>query len=122
MIIADTAGLRAARDAIEAEGVRRAQALAQDADLRLLVVDAAARDGALARGGGARSAGDLLVLNKCGPRPPAGGRERGRVGPRATAGAISAVSATDGGGLDELSDALAARVVDATSPARSSRP
>jgi len=37
--IADTAGLREAADAIEAEGVRRALARAQDADLRLAVAD-----------------------------------------------------------------------------------
>ena len=39
-IVADTAGLREAGDAIEAEGVRRAQARAADADLKLLVLDA----------------------------------------------------------------------------------
>ncbi|MDE2227601.1 MAG: tRNA uridine-5-carboxymethylaminomethyl(34) synthesis GTPase MnmE [Alphaproteobacteria bacterium] len=38
--LADTAGLRAAGDAIEEEGVRRAQARAQSADLKLVVVDA----------------------------------------------------------------------------------
>jgi tRNA modification GTPase len=37
--IADTAGLREAADAIEAEGVRRALARAEEADLRVLVVD-----------------------------------------------------------------------------------
>jgi tRNA modification GTPase len=40
--IADTAGLREAADAIEAEGVRRALARAEDADLRLGVVEAGA--------------------------------------------------------------------------------
>jgi len=38
-IIADTAGLREARDAIEAEGVRRAKARAAEADLKLMVLD-----------------------------------------------------------------------------------
>ncbi len=38
--IADTAGLREAADAIEAEGVRRALARAEEADLRLGVVEA----------------------------------------------------------------------------------
>jgi tRNA modification GTPase len=37
--IADTAGLREAADAIEAEGVRRALARAEEADLRIAVVD-----------------------------------------------------------------------------------
>src|SRR5262249_37399646 len=40
--IADTAGLREAADAIEAEGVRRALARAEEADLRIGVVEAGA--------------------------------------------------------------------------------
>ena len=40
--LADTAGLRATADEIEAEGVRRALARAEHADLRLLVFDGAA--------------------------------------------------------------------------------
>ena len=42
VVLADTAGLRASTDAIEQEGVRRARARAASADLRLLVLDAAA--------------------------------------------------------------------------------
>jgi tRNA modification GTPase len=64
VLFADTAGLRTARDAIEAEGVRRAFERAEDADLRLLVL---APDGGetpkqlsdLARDG------DMVVLSKC---------------------------------------------------------
>jgi tRNA modification GTPase len=41
VILADTAGLRDSDDAIEREGVRRARARAEAADLRLLVVDGA---------------------------------------------------------------------------------
>ena len=40
VVLADTAGLRPSSDAIEQEGVRRAQARAAQADLRLLVLDA----------------------------------------------------------------------------------
>lgn len=40
VVLADTAGLRASGDKIEQEGVRRAQARAASADLRLLVLDA----------------------------------------------------------------------------------
>jgi tRNA modification GTPase len=40
VVLADTAGLRAAGDAIEEEGVRRARARAEAADLRLVVLDA----------------------------------------------------------------------------------
>jgi tRNA modification GTPase len=39
VVLADTAGLRRSGDAIEVEGVRRAQQRAASADLRLLVVD-----------------------------------------------------------------------------------
>jgi tRNA modification GTPase len=39
--IADTAGLREAADAIEAEGVRRALARAEEADLRIALVETA---------------------------------------------------------------------------------
>ena len=39
VILADTAGLRATNDEIEAEGVRRAEAWARDADFRVWLVD-----------------------------------------------------------------------------------
>jgi tRNA modification GTPase len=42
VLLADTAGLREAGDAIEQEGVRRAEARARDADIRLVLFDAAA--------------------------------------------------------------------------------
>jgi tRNA modification GTPase len=44
LTIADTAGLRVAAEAVEAEGVRRALARAQSADLVLLLLDAGAAD------------------------------------------------------------------------------
>jgi tRNA modification GTPase len=44
VILADTAGLRQGRDPIEQEGIRRAEARAKEADLRLLVVDGSADD------------------------------------------------------------------------------
>jgi tRNA modification GTPase len=43
-VLADTAGLRESGDAIEQEGVRRALARAEAADLRLLVLDADSDD------------------------------------------------------------------------------
>ena len=69
--IADTAGLRSAGDAVEAEGVRRATARAVTADIRLLVWDATRPETlsvALAASG---SAPALVVRNKCdlGPGP-----------------------------------------------------
>jgi tRNA modification GTPase len=41
VILADTAGLRETADAVESEGIRRALARAESADLRLVVTDAA---------------------------------------------------------------------------------
>jgi len=41
VVVADTAGLRAAAEGVEAEGVRRALARAEAADLRIVVLDAA---------------------------------------------------------------------------------
>lgn len=40
VVLADTAGLRETRNAVEAEGVRRARARAERADLRLVVIEA----------------------------------------------------------------------------------
>jgi tRNA modification GTPase len=71
--VADTAGLREASDVIEAEGVRRALARAEEADLRIWVSDAAdavrdvSRETSTSSGrmhfGDVRP-GDLEVLNK----------------------------------------------------------
>lgn len=44
VVLADTAGLRETGDAIEQEGVRRARARADEADLRILVLDASDPD------------------------------------------------------------------------------
>ena len=62
IVLADTAGLREAGDAIEEEGVRRARARAAAADLRLLVLDASAPAPGLAA---ELADGDtLIILNK----------------------------------------------------------
>lgn len=60
--LADTAGLREAADDIEAEGVRRALARAETADLRLLVFAADAKPDAATLA--LRGPDALLVLNK----------------------------------------------------------
>jgi tRNA modification GTPase len=64
VLLADTAGLREAAEAVEAEGVRRAKAWAQQADLRLWMVDAAASDGLWRSGRALARPGDICVLNK----------------------------------------------------------
>lgn len=61
--IADTAGLREAADAIEAEGVRRALARAEEADLRIGVVDGSA-DTSPSWRGLLQPGRDWIVINK----------------------------------------------------------
>lgn len=61
-LLADTAGLREAADEIEAEGVRRARAWAEGADLRLWVVDGSADEPPTPPD--VLRPGDLLVLSK----------------------------------------------------------
>jgi len=58
VIVADTAGLRAAAEAVEAEGVRRALARAEAADLVLMLLDASAEAPPL------EQRADLIVWNK----------------------------------------------------------
>ncbi len=106
VLFADMAGVRATTDPIEAEGVRRARAWAEAADLRLWVVDAAASDGAWAEAAGIGWPGDILLLNKS---------DLGLAADAASVGAASdleqlSVSAASGEGLDALWMALSARV------------
>jgi tRNA modification GTPase len=82
--LVDTAGLRDATDEIEAEGVRRARARAEAADLVVGVSET----------GEPMAAGDVLVANKV------------DLGGSVPAGAIG-VSALTGEGLDVLRDRLA---------------
>lgn len=89
--LADTAGLRDAVEEIEAEGVRRALARAESADLRLLVFAADAEPDAATLALCGSDA--LLVLNKA------------DVALREMPGAI-AVSARTGFGMDALRQAL----------------
>ncbi|MCC6788691.1 MAG: tRNA uridine-5-carboxymethylaminomethyl(34) synthesis GTPase MnmE [Hyphomonadaceae bacterium] len=107
--LADTAGLREAADAIEAEGVRRALARAEEADLRIGVVEA----GADAPGSITSVLGpnDLLVRSKLDLHGPPASR---RPTP-AHAGETPAVhvSATTGEGLRELEALIAAKVTNA---------
>jgi len=63
-IVADTAGLREAGDAIEAEGVRRAKARAAEADLKLMVLDATRPDEASPALRAMIDADTLVIANK----------------------------------------------------------
>jgi tRNA modification GTPase len=84
--LVDTAGLRETTDSIEAEGVRRAIARAEDADLVLTVVEAGSTV--------ADARVSLLIANKA---------DLGLPGPE---GALR-ISATTGLGMDELRARLA---------------
>jgi tRNA modification GTPase len=64
VLLADTAGLREARDPIEAEGVRRAKAWAASAGLRLLVIDGSSRDATWREATVQARPGDLCIINK----------------------------------------------------------
>jgi tRNA modification GTPase len=122
--IADTAGLREAADAIEAEGVRRALARAEEADLRIGVVEAGAE--APVSLSAALQPGDLLVRSKSdlhrfpgerdardpGPMPePAPSMDPGS--PVSQSSGERWVSVRTGDGVVELGNALAARVAEA---------
>ncbi|HYD71941.1 MAG TPA: tRNA uridine-5-carboxymethylaminomethyl(34) synthesis GTPase MnmE [Candidatus Binatia bacterium] len=97
--IADTAGLREAADAIEAEGVRRALARAEEADLRIGVVEIGQPTPRELKA--ALQGDDILVHSKA-------DKVEGH-----QSGDFLEVSATAGFGLAQLHTQLEARVADA---------
>lgn len=103
--VADTAGLREAADAIEAEGIRRALTRAEEADLRIWVSDAAEAANVSRETLSTFRNGDLRVLNKAdllnGPSPPLAGAED-----------VFVLSARTGAGFDPLERRLAQIVRD----------
>ena len=101
VVLADTAGLRDSADAIEQEGLRRALARAEAAELRLFVFDASRPEDAA---GAAQWPGPdtLLVANKTDLV-----RDQASLCP----GALR-VSALTGEGLPQLIEILSARIAD----------
>jgi tRNA modification GTPase len=89
--LVDTAGLRESTDPIEAEGVRRALARAESADLVLQIVEATSE----LAGFGVTRPGRLVIANKSDVAPVPD---------------LLNVSALTGQGLDELRSVLAAQV------------
>jgi tRNA modification GTPase len=102
--VADTAGLREASDDIEAEGIRRALARAEEADLRIWVLDSTSgvSHADVSRETSPRD-GDLVVLNK---GDLGSGSSGGTLGPFRPFNPI-VVSAKTGAGVDELERRLA---------------
>ena len=99
VILADTAGLREAADAVEAEGVRRALARAEDADLRIAVMDVSRETDAQWRALQPRlRAGDLVALNKADLEP--GDARAGLTD--ADAARVVRISTRSSAGLDAL--------------------
>lgn len=62
--LVDTAGLREAAEEVEAEGIRRSLKRAQNADLRILVLDAADSGAAMKLPDEVRKGADIVVWNK----------------------------------------------------------
>ena len=100
VLLADMAGVRETGDPIEAEGVRRARAWAEGADLRLWVVDRS-ETGHWAEAAGFYRPGDILVLNKA-DRP--GGPDEDRARARAAQAVLASTVAS--GGTEALRAAL----------------
>jgi tRNA modification GTPase len=95
--LADTAGLREAADAVEAEGVRRARGLAERADLTVLVLDSMSWPDVPDALDDVSAEADIRVWSKA------------DIGPAALSGdgvGILAVSAKTGDGIDSLLAAL----------------
>jgi tRNA modification GTPase len=107
VLIADMAGLRASDDAIEAEGVRRARAWAEAADLRLWLVDGSG-EGHWQEAADLACPGDLLVLSKADrPQGPDASPARARAG---QLGAEVVEASVRGDGLAGLQAWLSRRV------------
>jgi tRNA modification GTPase len=100
--ILDTAGIRAAEGAIEEEGIRRALARAETADLVIWLVDAGDPHWQPPSDVKAGSAPVLTVLNKIDLAEP--------VPPEAMAGDVTRISAKTGVGLEALTALLGKRV------------
>jgi tRNA modification GTPase len=103
--VADTAGLRDARDDVEAEGVRRAKARAGEADIKILIVDALNCQHIVPEIAEFADEDTLIAINKCDllPQQPSVvlcGRP------------TFAISARTGAGLDALLGALTEAVIE----------
>ncbi|MBE0533395.1 MAG: tRNA uridine-5-carboxymethylaminomethyl(34) synthesis GTPase MnmE [Rhodospirillales bacterium] len=103
VVVADTAGLREGGDAIECEGVRRAEARAAEADVRIAVFDATRWPAADGRAAALVDSATVVVINKSDLATPP---------PPLAVGGVSAlaVSVRTGAGIEDLLAKLAAAV------------
>jgi tRNA modification GTPase len=115
-LLADTAGLRSARDPIEAEGVRRALAWSQSAALRLLLVDSGDNGEGWREAVAQAHPGDICVLNKTDLRPRASARDA-RAWAEAHDLAVVEISLIAADGARAFRGLLEAKVVSALSGA-----
>ena len=99
LVLADTAGLRESESLVESEGVRRALARAERADLKLIVLDGATWPEIPQNVRALIDDAAILVLNKADLL----------ASPRAPEAGVMAVSALSGNGVAGLIRALAAR-------------
>ncbi len=99
VLLYDTAGLRETEEVVEREGIRRARAKADEANLRIWLVDSAKPDVPATMG-----EGDVLVFSKADLAP--------RVSRETPAHLIST---STGQGVAELADAIEQRVTEALS-------
>ncbi|MFI4987445.1 MAG: tRNA uridine-5-carboxymethylaminomethyl(34) synthesis GTPase MnmE [Alphaproteobacteria bacterium] len=100
VVVADTAGLREGGDEVELEGIRRARARAEHADLRIVMLDAVSWPALPPEVAALVGPASIVVLNKIDKRRPAGAL--------ALAGQpVLALSALTGEGLDGLTRELA---------------
>lgn len=111
VVLADTAGLRAGADAVEEEGVRRARARAESADLRLIVVDATI-PGEAGAVQALVNAQTLVVANKIDLAP----RDQAVWADRLGAEPALRVSVATGEGMGQLVERLAAMVAELLAP------
>jgi tRNA modification GTPase len=114
VVLADTAGLRSSPEAVEAEGVRRARARAEGADLKLVVLDATKPTEAVAVVELIDTA-TLIIANKIDLRPTdEAGWADGLGGGRALR-----LSVVTGEGMNEMLKRLEAMVAERFAPSAS---
>jgi tRNA modification GTPase len=111
--IADTAGLREAADAIEAEGVRRALERADEADLRIGVVDGSGDEGEAEAIDAYLRKEDLLVITKRDLEIGEAWTVAYEIGFAAGRGEPPWISTTTGQGLPEFEALVSQRVAEA---------